>query len=115
MSLNLYAFFITDFSVFIPIFAGVLISGLLTYFHFMYYVHVLKQKKLGFVRSLFFITALRMLLIVLSIVVCFRLFREQLVAFTLSTLISYIAFSLYEIIITNNQLDQKSLPNVGSD
>lgn len=112
MGHNLYTYFITDFSVFIPIFAGVLISGLLTFFHFMYYVRVLRQKKSGFIRSLFFITALRMLLIVLSIVACFRLFREQLIAFTLSILISYIAFSLYEIIITNNQLDQKSLPNV---
>lgn len=112
MSLNIYALFITDFSVFIPIFAGVLISGLLTLLHFYYYVHVLRKKKTGFIRSLFFITTLRMLLIVLSIVACFRFFREQLLAFTLSILISYIVFSLFEIIFTNNQLDQKSLPNV---
>lgn len=111
MSLNIYLLFFTDFSVFIPIFAGVLISGLLTLAHYFYYLRVLSSKKTGFFRSLFFITALRMLLIVLAIGVCFRFYKDQLIAFTLSTLISYIVFSLYEIIITNNQLDQKSLPN----
>jgi len=112
MSLNIYILFFTDFSVFIPIFAGVLISGLITLLHYTYYIRVLKNKKEGFTRSLFFITTLRMLLIVLSIVGCFRLYREQLLAFTLSILISYVVFSLLEINITKNYLDQKSLPNV---
>jgi len=112
MSLNNYALFITDFSVFIPIFAGVLISGIITLLHYTYYVRVLKNKKEGFTRSLFFITIFRMLLIVLSIVACFRLYREQLLAFTLSILFSYVVFKLLEITITKNHLDQKSISNV---
>lgn len=106
------ALFFTDFSVFIPIFAGVLTGGQHVALNLIAFKWLRSKDMKIFNKWLLRISLFRFAFTLVLIVVSARYFNEEAWVFILSVCLSYSFFLVLEIRQLKRNLDHNSLPNV---
>jgi hypothetical protein len=103
--------FFADFSVFMAIFAGVLVSGLHVLLHYWGFLFSVGLQTTRFSKFLWSSSLIRIALSVSLATGYFLLFRQHILAFVLSLVIAFPVLSLIEIFHLKKKIDNSHLPN----
>lgn len=103
--------FFTDFSVFIPIFAGVLTGAFHITIFLITFGWLRKRNMKNFGKWLLRSSVFRFLVTVTMIIALARFFEERALIYIITVVISYSTFLAIEIRQLKQTLDHNSLPN----